>query len=93
MILATVQYIEGKRIAEYLGIVTGTDMYAMTVPTKKCNEMLRISMEKVTHQLVLSAEAVGADAVIGVTFSVMENMWLVATGTAVKLESKERGSV
>lgn len=97
MITTTCSNIEGYRIKEYKGIVSGASVYDFSgglgtdgYSDKGQSKVFGIALETAKKILVKNAVAVGADAVIGIqTALVVTNPLLIAvtlTGTAVKTE-------
>ena len=104
MILVTTENIAGKTITESLGIVKGQVVQSKHLgkdfmaglktivggEIKGYTEMLDEARTIATERMIKEAEALGADAVIGVKFgssSVMDGASeMLAYGTAVKLK-------
>jgi len=101
MIVATMDYVPGKKVKEILGIATGN-----VVKTKNIGrdimaglknlaggELLKDSRDEALTRMIKNAEELGADAIINVrlaTSSVMQGAAeLLAYGTAVKLENEK----
>lgn len=97
MITTTCSNIEGHRIKEYMGIVSGASVYpfsgfaASGYVDKGQSELFSLALEKAKKTLVKEAVDVGADAVIGIQTALLFANPLAAvtvtlTGTAVKIE-------
>jgi len=98
MILTTTNTIEGFKIADYLGIVTGVsmkmrDITAFAGKEKQSNQMesaLNELKERAFQQLQKNAKALGANAVVGIHVDfepVGQGFYfgVSVTGTAVKI--------
>ncbi|KAB7646597.1 heavy metal-binding domain-containing protein [Polymorphobacter fuscus] len=105
MIVTTTPTVEGRMATEYLGLVTGEaimganifrDMFAgirdiVGGRAGAYENVLRGGRDQAISELIEEAQALGADAVIGVAFSysaigASDSMLMVAvSGTAVKL--------
>lgn len=101
MILATTNEIAGKS-CETLGIVNGSTVQTVNAirdigaglknliggEVKKYNEMMMKARELATERMVTEAQAMGADAIVGIRYSSAEVMQgaaeVMAYGTAVK---------
>ena len=92
MIITTTDNIENTKIEEYLGIVSGTDIYlvggllggGLANQEKLYSQALHNAMGKMKEK----AENLGADAIIGVSTSIvspgnLNNIIVIATGTAI----------
>jgi uncharacterized protein YbjQ (UPF0145 family) len=103
MIMTTTPSVEGRRIAAYLGIVTGEAILGANVfrdifagitdiiggRSGAYEQSLAEARETALRELGERAEALGANAVIGVDldYEVINNMLMVsASGTAVRLD-------
>lgn len=97
IITTTCSNIEGHRIKEYKGIVSGASVYpfsgfaASGYVDKGQSELFSLALEKAKKTLVKEAVDVGADAVIGIQTALLFANPLAAvtvtlTGTAVKIE-------
>ena len=102
MMLLNIEYIPGKRI-EALGLVKGTTVYSKSFgkdfmagmktlvggEIEGYTDLLRQARQIATKRMVDEAEALGADAIISVTYtssSIMQGAAEVtAYGTAVKI--------
>jgi uncharacterized protein YbjQ (UPF0145 family) len=104
-IVSTTPTLEGRPIGAYLGVVTGEaimganifrDMFARVRDivggrAGSYENVLRGGREQAISELIDAAKALGADAVVGVTFSyaalgASDSMLMVAvSGTAVQL--------
>ena len=88
MTITTTPAIEGKQIAEYLGIVSGCVMFAVPGGTKMIQRGWSAGMEAVTAEIAKQAAELGADAIVGMKADAYRSGmcdYLHATGTAVKL--------
>lgn len=103
MILATTETIAGKRIVRTLGLVRGNTIRARHIgrdilaslrnvvggEISEYTKLLAEAREQALDRLVEEAEALGADAVIGLRFQTTEMMQaaaeLLVYGTAVEL--------
>lgn len=104
MILATTDAIAGKRVVRTLGLVRGNTIRARHIgrdilaalrnvvggEISEYTKLLAEAREQALDRLVEEAEALGADAVIGLRFQTTEMMQaaaeLLVYGTAVQLE-------
>jgi uncharacterized protein YbjQ (UPF0145 family) len=107
MIITTTPSIEGKHISEYLGVITGEAIVGVNIfrdffasvrdivggRTNSYERVLDETRQLAQQDLMKDAEALGADAVVGVDidYEVLgqgNGMLMVSvTGTAVKLKS------
>ena len=96
MILTTTNSIEGHKIEDYLGIVTGVNMNyqrgKMTFSMKKwyeaVGEEVNTVKELAFQELKLNAQQLGANAVVGIRVELEVNSGTITaavTGTAVKV--------
>ncbi len=96
MVLTTTDTIEGHKIDDYLGIVTGVSMNyqkgTMTFSMKKwyeaVGEEVNVVKEKAFQELKNNAQKLGANAVVGISVELEVNSGTIAvsvTGTAVKV--------
>lgn len=97
MILTTTNTIEGFKIADYLGIVTGVSIndkslisgFSSSKYFQKLQENTDIVKEKAFQTLTENAKALGANAVVGIKIEIeltTHNYPMVSiTGTAVKV--------
>ena len=103
MIIVTTETIVGSEITESLGLVRGSTIRAKHVgkdimaglrslvggEIKEYTEMITESRNEAVKRMTAQAEALGADAVVGVRFVTAQVMAgaaeLLAFGTAVKL--------
>ena len=96
MILTTTNSIEGYKIADYLGIVTGVainEKLSLGFSMSKYYKQLRESIDKVKEeafqQLTENAKQLQANAVVGIKIDIeytTSNLAVVSiTGTAVKV--------
>jgi uncharacterized protein YbjQ (UPF0145 family) len=86
MILTTSNTIEGRAISEYLGIVTGAQIFHLSVGAKGADKKWATACNDVLSIMKKDAAALGANAVIAIRFC-LDDYRAVATGTAVKLEA------
>ena len=92
--LATTQEIIGRGIESYLGLVFGAGNAAFSI--EGTSSKANTALEKAQHQLSSAAFELGANAVIGVTFSmdgsggaINRSQTITLLGTAVKLTSPD----
>jgi uncharacterized protein YbjQ (UPF0145 family) len=105
MITTTTSSIEGHTISQYLGIVSGEAVMGANIfrdffagirdivggRSGSYENVLRGGRDQALSELIDDARAMGADAVVGVSFDYEaigasdSMMMVVATGTAVKL--------
>ncbi|WP_299115665.1 heavy metal-binding domain-containing protein [uncultured Winogradskyella sp.] len=97
MILTTTNTIEGFKIADYLGIVTGVAINEQTLASgfstskyyKKLQDSVDVVKEKAFQSLTENAKAQGANAIVGIKIEIeltTTNYPMVSvTGTAVKV--------
>ncbi len=97
VILTTTNTIEGYNISDYIGIVSGTDIYLVggIFGGGLVNQEVLYStaLATATRHIKANAEAIGADAVIGIQNNIASpgganNMIVIVTGTAVKITKK-----
>ncbi len=91
MITTTCSNIEGRRIKEYKGIISGASVYFFITEEsdKRQNEKFCATLDAAKEILVDKAVNIGADAVIGIQTALVVTNPLIAvtlTGTAVKTE-------
>jgi len=84
MIVTTSHNVEGKSITSYLGIVTGGQLFALSVGKKGAHKVWNSAVTDVIDLLKKEAAALNADAIISVRFN-NDDARVMATGTAVKL--------
>lgn len=84
MIITTSHNIEGRKISEYLGIISGVYTTALPGGNKMMQRGWKAGVEGVLEVLKNEAEDLGADAVIAVSME-LNGMNLCGIGTAVKL--------
>ena len=107
MILTTTETVPGKRVAKVLGLARGNTIRARSIgrdilavfkniaggEITDYTKMLAESREQAVDRLITDAEALGANAVIGIRFgtsSVMQGAAeILIYGTAVVLEEDE----
>jgi len=103
MLLSTTQAIEGRPIVETLGLVRGNTIRARHVgrdimaglrtivggEIKDYTVMLDQARDQAIQRMVKQAEALGANAIVGVRFTTSQTMQaaaeILAYGTAVRL--------
>ena len=85
MTVTTSQNIEGKRITDYMGIMSAAVVMAFPGGNKAVQRGWQAAVESIVTILEEQATTLGADAIIAVKFEPV-GMHLCATGTAVKLE-------
>ena len=103
MIISTVENVPGREIAEILGVVRGNTIRARHIGRDimaglrnivggeigEYTKLMGESREQALDRMLAQAEALGADAVIGVRFATSMVMTqaaeILAFGTAVKL--------
>lgn len=97
MILTTTNNIEGFKIADYLGIVTGVAINDQTLTSgfssskyyQKLQSSVDVVKEKAFQTLTENAKALGANAIVGIKIEIeltTTNYPMVSiTGTAVKV--------
>ena len=108
MIVATINIVPGKEIDKVLGIAEGQVVQSNYVTSdimaniknvvggeiKGYTRMLKHIRTVATNRMVADAESMGADAVVGVTFTsstVMNTAFeMMAYGTAVKFKKPEK---
>lgn len=104
MIITTTETLPGKRVAEVLGIVRGNTVRARHLgkdilaalknvvggEIEEFTKLMAEAREQALDRMVEQAEALGANAVIGVRFTtsfIMQNAAeILAYGTAVRVE-------
>lgn len=106
MILTTTDAVEGKRVTAYLGVVSGEAVMGTNIfkdffagvrdivggRTSSYEGVLRDAKNEALADLTKAAQAVGADAVVGIDLDYQsiggdqrQLLMVTATGTAVKL--------
>lgn len=90
MILTTSNAIEGHKIVDYLGIVTGVSSHKQAVFKDNINDSINASKEEAFQQLQINAAKLKANAVIGIHVDIefLEQRYktiVSVTGTAVKV--------
>jgi len=83
MIVTTSQNIEGKTVAEYLGIIPAALVMVLPGGNKGVQRGWQAAVEGIIVILTEQAAALGADAVIAVRFEPV-GMQLCGTGTAIR---------
>lgn len=95
MKIVTTDTIEGQPVKEYLGIVTGTDIYTVGGVFGggfgSQEKLFDSAFSIATDHMVQKAENLGADAIVGVKITVLSaasgnQIIVVASGTAVKMQ-------
>lgn len=107
MIVATTSAIAGKRVVRTLGLVRGNTIRARHIgrdilaflrnvvggEVAEYTKLMAEAREQAIDRMIEEAEALGADAILGVRFQTTEMMQaaaeLLAYGTAVVLEDEE----
>lgn len=98
MILTTTQSIEGKEIAEYLGLVTGTDIYLvggfLGGGLSNQEKLFSTAYKSACSKLSDKASALGADSVVGINVTVSSpgttgHIIVTVTGTAVSTSVRD----
>lgn len=94
MLKTTTENIEGKKIENYLGVVSGTDIYLAggVLGGGMANQEKLYDKAVNTAMLHLESKAIqlGADAIVGISVNLVSpgnanNIIVVVTGTAVKV--------
>lgn len=85
MIITTAFSVEGKRVTEYLGVVSAAMVMVMPGGNKGVLRGWQAGVEGATELLKKQAADLGADAVIAARFEPFGTN-ICATGTAVKLD-------
>ena len=106
MLITTTFKVPGRKVKEIIGLVQGNTVRARNIgrdltafgrtiiggEVTAYTELLKEAREEALRRMVKEAEAVGADAVVGLrmtTSSIMQGAAeIVAYGTAVKLEPR-----
>ncbi len=104
MFLVTTEAVEGRKVEEVLGLVRGNTIRARHVgrdimaglrnivggEIKEYTRMLTQARDEAISRMVKEAEALGANAVLGVRFTTSQTMSgaaeILAYGTAVRLK-------
>jgi len=104
MFLVTTEAVEGRKVEEVLGLVRGNTIRARHVgrdimaglrnivggEIKEYTRMLTQARDEALSRMVKEAEALGANAVLGVRFTTSQTMSgaaeILAYGTAVRLK-------
>ena len=98
MILTTTHSIEGKEIKEYLGLVTGTDIYLVGGlfggGMSNQERLFGTAYKSACGKLSEKATALGADAVVGINVTVSSpgttgHIIVTVTGTAVSTGERD----
>ena len=82
MIITTTLSVEGRTVSEYLGIVSAAQV--MPGGNKGVQRGWQAGVDGATEILLQQAASLGADAVVGVSYTPF-GMNICATGTAVRL--------
>jgi len=90
MILTTTNSIEGHKIEDYLGVVTGVSSNKQKVFSDNINKTVNEAKEEAFQQLQTNASKLKANAIIGINIDIefMEQRYktiVSVTGTAVKV--------
>ena len=103
LIITTTEQVPGREIGEILGLVEGTTIQTRHLGThilaalrtlvggevKGYVKIIAAAREEATNRMVAEAQALGADAIIGMRYSTSQVMSgaaeILAYGTAVKL--------
>ena len=90
MVLTTTNSIEGHKIEDYLGIVTGVSSNKQKVFSDNINKTVNEAKEEAFQQLQENASKLKANAIIGINIDIefMEQRYktiVSVTGTAVKV--------
>lgn len=86
MIISTTDNIEGKKISEYLGLVSSSSFILAGGFPKKVNEKWSEVISKCQAEIVAQAAKMNADAIVGVTMGAFPDTFVYMTGTAIKFE-------
>lgn len=95
IIVTTTAYVEGKKIKEYIDVVSGTDIYLVggVFGGGLVNQenLYGSALTKAKSKMKSKALALGADAIVGVQVAVvspgeLNDIIVIVNGTAVKLE-------
>ena len=84
MFLTTTDNIQGKNVTEYLGIVASVILTVMPGGNKMMGNAIDNFTKQAQEDLERKAAKLGADAVIGLKFTMQGNNFMLL-GTAVKL--------
>jgi uncharacterized protein YbjQ (UPF0145 family) len=105
MFLVTTEAVEGRKVEEVLGLVRGNTIRARHIgrdvmaglrnivggEIKEYTRMLTQARDEALSRMVKEAEALGANAVLGVRFTTSQTMSgaaeILAYGTAVRLKA------
>ena len=85
MIITTSFQIEGRKISEYLGIVSAAMVMVMPGGNKAVQKGWKAGVDGTTSILEEQAKLLGADAIVAIKFEPFGTS-ICATGTAVRLE-------
>lgn len=97
IIVTTTPYVEGRKIKQYLGLASGADIYNAGgligggYTTKGQTNLYQMAVSRAVNRIKNDAVFESADAIIGVQISlgsssVMNQVIVTVTGTAVRLE-------
>lgn len=86
MIISTTDNIEGKKISEYLGIVSSSSYIIAGGFPKKLNEKWSETIAKCQAEITAQAAKMNANAIVGVSMGAFPDTFVYMTGTAVKFE-------
>ena len=84
MIITTTLSVEGRTVSEYLGLVSAAQVMVMPGGNKGVQRGWQAGVDGATEILLQQAASLGADAVVGVSYTPF-GMNICATGTAVRL--------
>ena len=90
MLKTTTENIEGKKIENYLGVVSGTDIYLAGGGMANQEKLYGKAVNTAMLHLESKAIQLGADAIVGISVNLVSpgnanNIIVVVTGTAVKV--------
>lgn len=85
MILTTTERVEGKTITDYIWLVSATYPFSIQGTDKMMCKRIKEVNKYLQERLSTEAEEIGADAVVGITYSPLESGIHIVLGTAVKL--------
>lgn len=85
MIITTIDFVDGRMISEYIGLVSAATVFPTPGGTKWMSRIAVNVTTDLSEALKKNAEAMHADAVVGLRFSIHGTSY-IATGTAVKLK-------
>ncbi len=88
MIISTTNFIDGKTVSQYLGIVSGCVIGAFAGGAKSTQRCWTNAVEGAQKEMAAQATNLGADAILGVKMDAHKSGvadYLCLIGTAVKL--------